>query len=272
MTKVYTSQNHTITGFYTFSTYIQALTKGIKLSTDAYPTIGIYPSVDTPPHLLFYDGYEGLLSLTDLYSGGGLSDHQHTGSGDGGNILGSSFTGGIDYIYMKDYGTYSGTIYFWYWGQIYGTPSNLRIYGSLVGSYRVLRLYDDVTVMHDFNVLGSKSAVVNIDNKQVKLYSIESPEVWFEDFGSSQLVNGEKTINIDSQFLQTVTINETYPAKIFLQVTSECNNLYTEKHDTYFIVRESNSGTSNATFDYRLIAKRKDYENKRLEEVQITEE
>jgi hypothetical protein len=44
----------------------------------------------------------------------------------------------------------------------------------------------------------------------VSVYAVESPEVWFEDFGSSQLNNGHATISIEPLFAQTVNTNVQY--------------------------------------------------------------
>jgi len=48
-------------------------------------------------------------------------------------------------------------------------------------------------------------------------------------------------------------------------LTSECNGMYAaEKTATSFTVRELRGGTSNATFDWEVAAKRKGYEDVRL--------
>ena len=62
-----------------------------------------------------------------------------------------------------------------------------------------------------------------------------------------------------SIFLETVTINEDEPFKVFVTPTSHCNGLYVNKLDNTFEVIELLSGISNATFDYRIVAKRKNF-------------
>ena len=53
--------------------------------------------------------------------------------------------------------------------------------------------------------------------------------------------------------------------KVIITLTDECNGVYVKKGKTGFDVIELNNGKSNATFDYVVYAKRKGYENKRLE-------
>jgi hypothetical protein len=117
----------------------------------------------------------------------------------------------------------------------------------------------------NINCTGSKNAVVPIDEGQrkVALSAIESPKNWFEDFGSGQLSNGTAVVAIDPEYGQTVNTEIDY--KVFPVPNGECNGLYvTNKTATSFEVRELHTGTSNVSFDYRIIALRKNYENVRL--------
>src|SRR4029453_300135 len=57
----------------------------------------------------------------------------------------------------------------------------------------------------------TKSAVVRTANYgDLKLYSVESPENWFEDFGIGQLERGSAIVRIDPVFVETVNLNESY--------------------------------------------------------------
>jgi len=112
---------------------------------------------------------------------------------------------------------------------------------------------------------GSKSAVVPVGggSRKVALYAVEAPENWFEDFGSAQLSNGYARIDLDPTFSQTVNTNIDY--HVFLTPNGDCKGLYvSQKSPTSFEVHELGSGTASVTFDYRIIAKRKNYENVRL--------
>lgn len=121
-------------------------------------------------------------------------------------------------------------------------------------------------IIRNLQATGTKSAVVATESYGSRaLYSVEAPEVWVEDYGSGQLVNGETRIDLDSIFLETVTIDAQHPMKVFIQLTAEANPVYVTKGETYFIVKELNGGKSMATFDYRVVAKRKGFEAIRLE-------
>ena len=117
----------------------------------------------------------------------------------------------------------------------------------------------------DLNCSGSKSAVVPVDggSRKVALYAIEGPENWFEDAGSAHLSNGEAVVNLEGIFGQTVNTDIDY--HVFLTPNGDCKGLYvTQKTATSFVVRELGGGTSSIAFDYRIMAKRKGYENIRL--------
>jgi hypothetical protein len=122
-----------------------------------------------------------------------------------------------------------------------------------------------VNTSGDLICSGSKSAVVPVDNntRKVALYAVESPENWFEDFGSGQLSNGIATVTLEPVFAQTVNLGVDY--HVFLTPNGESKGLYiSRKTATSFEVRESGSGRSTLAFDYRIVARRKGYETIRL--------
>jgi len=121
-----------------------------------------------------------------------------------------------------------------------------------------------VDSLGDFTATGTKSAAVPLKNgTQVKLFAMESPQNWFEDFGSASLVGGVATVTIDTKFAQTVNAKQDY--KVFLTPNGDCHGLYvTQKTPTSFEVRELGAGQSNVAFDYRIIALRSGYEAVRL--------
>jgi hypothetical protein len=112
--------------------------------------------------------------------------------------------------------------------------------------------------------MGGKSAAVKVDNGEYRLlYSQESPENWFEDFGEGTLVNGKAVIQIDPLFGQTV--NTTVKYHVFPIPEGDCKGLYVaNKTSSSFEIRELQSGNSSISFSYRIVAKRKGYENLRL--------
>ena len=119
----------------------------------------------------------------------------------------------------------------------------------------------------DLQCTGSTSAVAALpDQRQVRLYAVQSPENWFEDFGSGQLSNGRAVITLEPTFAQTVNTGAEY--HVFLTPNGDSRGLYvTGKNATSFEVHEQGGGTSSVTFDYRIVARRTGYENVRLADV-----
>ena len=126
--------------------------------------------------------------------------------------------------------------------------------------------HGQVGVLGTFVVEGYKSCVQTLDNgKKVLLYAMESPEIWFEDFGTAKLVDGRAVVHIESVFVQTANTGIGY--FVFLTPNGECQGLYIARKDKdSFEVRELEGGTSSISFDYRIVAKRKGYEEVRFEE------
>jgi hypothetical protein len=112
---------------------------------------------------------------------------------------------------------------------------------------------------------GTRNAAVPIDggNRWVVMSAIESPQNWFEDFGSAQLVNGVAVVRLDPEFTQTVNGEIDY--KVFPVPNGDCKGLYvTHKTANSFEVRELGGGTSSVSFDYRVTALRRKYEDVRF--------
>jgi hypothetical protein len=137
----------------------------------------------------------------------------------------------------------------------------LEFAGFFFGSVMVFR--------GDFTVIGgAKSAAVpHPDGYHRRLYSVESPESWFEDFGEGKLVKGHAKIKLDPDFASIVR-TKTY--HVFLTAYGDTNGLYVSKRTAKaFEVREHQKGKSSVPFSYRIVAKRKDIEGKRLAKVSL---
>jgi hypothetical protein len=116
----------------------------------------------------------------------------------------------------------------------------------------------------DTTATGTKSAAVAMqDGTMVKVFSVESPEVWFEDYGADKLSGGMVTVSLEEKFAQTVNLSQGY--HVFLTPKGDCKGLYvTNETETGFEVREMGGGGSSVEFDYRIVAHRKGYEDERL--------
>ena len=112
-------------------------------------------------------------------------------------------------------------------------------------------------------VRGVKSAAVpHPDGSHRLLYCMESPESWFEDFGEERLVEGKVDVPLDPDFAALVQVDIYH---VFVTPYGESKGLFVaERYATGFRVCEQQQGTSNVSFAYRVIAKRKDIVANRL--------
>ncbi len=109
---------------------------------------------------------------------------------------------------------------------------------------------------------GNKSAVVRTEGGSRLLYTEESTEVWFTDYGFGKLQNGVAVIAIDPVFAQTVNLDEPY--HVFIQPYGDASLYVTNRTPTGFEVR-LHDGNSDVEFSYRIVARRLGYEDSRLE-------
>ena len=116
-----------------------------------------------------------------------------------------------------------------------------------------------VTVVGALTVIGGpKSAAVTApDGTLRRFYSTEAPEAWFEDFGRASLTGGTATVTIEAQFGSFVDTTSDY--YVFVQPENDTISLTVTKHGpTSFEVRDLTDRRSDATFSYRIVARRKD--------------
>ena len=110
---------------------------------------------------------------------------------------------------------------------------------------------------------GSKNAVVHTPAGAKALYTEESTEVWFTDYGFGKLTNGRARVLLDPSFAQTINPDERY--HVFLQAHGRGELYVTEMTPLGFGVALNDGGDANAEFSYRIVAKRLGFESKRLE-------
>jgi hypothetical protein len=118
----------------------------------------------------------------------------------------------------------------------------------------------------NFAVTGTKSASVPTSKGNQLVYCTESPELWFEDLGFATLTNGSTHIELDAMFLETVYIDNSKKMHVFLQEEGDSNGLFVtiDADNKGFTVTEKNNGRSNNSFSYRILAKRRFYQNQRF--------
>jgi len=109
----------------------------------------------------------------------------------------------------------------------------------------------------DLQVTGTKAAVVPFpDGTHRALYCMESPELWFEDFGAAKLRRGRTVVKLDENVAKVIKRGD---YKVFLTPEGDCRGLYVRRKSAVsFEVREFMGGKSSVAFSYRIVGRRKD--------------
>jgi hypothetical protein len=131
--------------------------------------------------------------------------------------------------------------------------------------------YGPVIVGGDLTVVGgAKSAAVpHPDGSHRRLYCLESPESWFEDFGRGQLQCGSAAIAIDPDFGAVADLSDYH---VFLTEYGGHNDLSVAEQTPGGFRVEARDATSTARFSWRVVAKRRDIRGERLERVAVPPE
>ena len=140
---------------------------------------------------------------------------------------------------------------------------------GVAGAYAAA-FYGSVIVGGNFTVVGgAKSAAVpHPDGSHRRLYCVESPESWFEDFGEAALVCGEASISLDSN-LRGSRGHQQLP---------RLPHRYDGRSDLHAAIARLRGSEcvgakrAEGTFSWRVVAKRKDIAGDRLERVDIPKE
>jgi hypothetical protein len=107
---------------------------------------------------------------------------------------------------------------------------------------------------------GTVNTIVkNTNNDAVMLSAPEAPENLFQDYGTGTLSNGKASITLDPDFAKIIAVDSKHPLRVFVQLEGDCKGVYvTNKTQNGFDVIELNSGTSNVSFTWSVIANRAD--------------
>jgi hypothetical protein len=236
---------------------------GVKGMTSNSSAIGVY-GVNT-------SGGTGGIGVwgVNTSSGQGLANAAVVGTNQGGGTALVGFTDGPGSIGLAGasntgigaYGSSRSYIgLFGYTETGYAVVGVANSKGGLAGEF-----VGPVLVTGSLTVQGAKSAAVKTKSGLKRLYCMESPESWFEDFGSGQLNQGKTTVSLEPGFAEIVRTDSYH---VFLTPHDESEGLYvTQRNPSGFTVQEQHGGKSNVSFSYRIVAKRADIEGPRLESV-----
>lgn len=104
---------------------------------------------------------------------------------------------------------------------------------------------------------GSVScSVPDLNGNYVVMHAPETPEIYFEDYGFSTLINGKAHVEIDPVFAKNVAINDKHPLRVFIQLedNEQCKGVVVKnKSGTGFDVIELGGGTSNTPFQWHIV-------------------
>jgi len=153
-------------------------------------------------------------------------------------------------------------------GDVQVDPRSVLATGQIAAFGELFVDDHDLTVLNgNLSVTGIKSAVVPFpDGSHRRLYCLESPENWFEDFGSGELTDGRTRIELDPDFAATVNIDAYH---VFIAEYDDNNGLFvTNRTSTGFEVRAKTSART-AAFSYRVVARRKDIAPARFAKVTL---
>jgi hypothetical protein len=207
----------------------------------------------------------GVGGMSDSSSGTGVAGHGDTG------VFGSGDTGVVGSGWAVGVVGYSNSYYPGVGVGVGAWSYNGNLVEAYAGDYPTgtLRFYieQDGDVWAD----GTYNTFFETAGEQRAVHAVQSPEAWFEDFGSAALKDGKATVTIDPIFAHTVNLAVEY----HVYLTPICDDLIligvTHKGPTSFTVQGAtlDGKPSACSFDYRIVAKQRGYEDQRLELVDI---
>ncbi len=230
----------------------------------------------------FGEAPNGTGAFGDSSSGSGVAGNSSSGAG----VFGASVTGngvqGIStsglYGVRGDSGSPGGPVGAAGLVGVALAP-NAIAFGSVVAGGATIAGYfnGDVKIIGNYSATGTKMAAVKdkTTGEYRAMYCTESPESWFEDFGTGTVANGNASVTIDPQFAQFVHLND-YHVFItehggthhHLTVQGKTPTGFTVSADQEIAALKGKKAADlNGTFDWRLVAKRADVKAERLAKV-----
>jgi hypothetical protein len=107
---------------------------------------------------------------------------------------------------------------------------------------------------------GTVNEIISTPNHgRITLTAPESPEYWYIDYGTINLVNGFAHVDLDPILQDIIVVDANNPLKVFPQVNIPAASgvVITNKTASGFDIVESNGGLHSGEVDYQVIAKPK---------------
>jgi len=139
---------------------------------------------------------------------------------------------------------------------VLGFSNNVGIFGQTTNNASFAGLFVGNVAVNGTLTANVKNSMVTFpDGTQRVLHCMESPEHWFEDFGTTKLRDGRATVKLDTDFAKVIKRGD---YKVFLTPEGDCRGLYVRRRAASFDVREFGGGKSSVTFSYRIVGRRRD--------------
>jgi len=214
----------------------------------------------------------GVQGLCDETGGVGVKGTAAKGNGVVGTTSGTGVAAGVYGTSATAYGIIGNTTASGYSGltAITSTAGVAALAATSTVSTAYAAYFQGTTIVQGnfFVVSGVKSAAVpHADGTHRAVYCVESPESWFEDFGDARLVHGKADVALDSEFAAIIHADAYY---VYLTARGDTKGLHVANQTPGgFTVAENTAGTSDVSFAWRVVAKRKDIKAERLARVDL---
>jgi hypothetical protein len=139
---------------------------------------------------------------------------------------------------------------------VVGFSNNVGVFGQSTNPASFAGLFAGNVQVTGTLSAAVKNAVVSFpDGSKRVLHCMESPEHWFEDFGTAKLKGGRAVVKLDADFAKVITRDY----RVFLAPEGDCRGLYVHRKTAVsFEVRELMGGESAVAFSYRVVGRRRD--------------
>lgn len=201
------------------------------------------------------------LNVTNAGLGGtqaGLRSYSDRGAtaGNPGYTVGVEATG--DAAYQDAFGV---------WGTAYtntltraGGYFDSYTYAGATGAYAYVGTAVGGVLRKITGTAAVSEIIPTADHGRIMLTCPESPEYWYQDYGTVQMVNGHAHVELDPILADIIMVNEDYPVRVFctpVDMPMFNGVTQTNRTATGFDLVELNGGTHSGTLDYQLVVKPK---------------
>ncbi len=140
---------------------------------------------------------------------------------------------------------------------VVGFSNNVGVFGQSTNPASFAGLFaGNVQVTGTFSAAVKNAVVPFPDGSARVLHCMESPEHWFEDFGTAKLKRGRAVVRLDADFAKVIKRAD---YRVFPTPEGDCRGLFVyRKSAASFEVRELMGGKSSIAFSYRIVGRRKD--------------